>query len=125
MKGQRADYDRAYGCFLFCGLAALLGSLMEEIPKDEGTAALLGFFVAIPLVVASFAALVCGIVLSMKLPKHWSLVLLPGMSILFVAALFTGYGSTAISIVYGAGVVTVSGVWFLILRKRVDNARND
>jgi hypothetical protein len=65
--------------------------------------------------------LVGGIVLGMKLPKHWSLVLLLGMSILFVVALFTGYGSTAISIVYGAGVVAVSGVWFLILRKRVAN----
>lgn len=125
MKGRRAEYDRAYGCFLFCGLAALVGSLMEVIPKDEGAAALLGFFVAIPLVVASFVALVGGIVLGMKLPKHWSLVLLPGMSILFVAALLTGYGSTAISIVYGAGVVSVSGVWFLILRKRMANDRND
>jgi uncharacterized membrane protein YuzA (DUF378 family) len=60
----------------------------------------------------------------MQLPKPWSLVLLSGMSVLFVAALLTGYGSMAISIVYGAGVVALSGVWFLKFRKRVANDRN-
>lgn len=122
MKGRRAQYDLAYGCFLVCGLTALLGSLMEAIPKDEGTAALLGFFVAIPLVLASFAALVVGVGLCIRLPNRWPLVILSGMSVLFVAALLTGYGSTpfyyATAIVYGVAVVTISGVWFLILRRR-------
>ena len=125
MKGRRVEYDWTYGCFLFCGVAALLGSIMEALPKDEGTAALLGFFVAIPLAVASFVALVAGIVLCMQLPMHWQLVVLAGMSVLFVGALLTGYGSTSIAIVYGAAVVAISGVWFLILRERVPDARND
>ena len=125
MKGRRSKYDRAYGCFLICGLAALLGSIMEVVPKDEGTAALLGFFVAIPLALASFAALAVGIVMCTQLPMHWSRVVLSGMSVLFVAALFTGYGSIAIAIVYGAGVVAICGVWFLSLRERVADARND
>ena len=129
MKGRRVEYDLAYGLFLFCGLAALLGALMEAIPKDEGTAALLGFFVAIPLVIASFAALVGGIVLCMRLPKQWPLVILSGMSALFVAGLFIVNGSSAfyyaISIVYGAGVVAISGLSLLILRRRGgSNARN-
>jgi hypothetical protein len=122
VRRGRGEYDSAYGCFLFCGLAALLGSLMEAIPKDEGTTVLLGFFVAIPLAFASFLAFVGGIVFCLRLWKHWPLVLLSGMSALFVTALFTGYGSTAFyyaaSVIYGAGVVVICGTWFVIYRRR-------
>lgn len=122
MNRRRGEYDLAYGCFLVCGLTALLGSLMEAVPKDEGTAALLGFLVAIPLVFASFAALIVGTVQCIRLPNRRRLVILSGISVLFVVALFTGDGSKgfyyAISIIYGLAVVGVSGAWFLILRRR-------
>jgi hypothetical protein len=122
MNKRRGEYDLAYGCFLICGLAALLASLMEAVPKDAGTAALLGFFVAIPLVLVSFGALVVGIVQCIRLPNRRRLVILCGMSVLFVVALVTGHGSTAfyyvISITYGLAVAWISGAWFLILRRR-------
>ena len=122
VKRGRVEYDCAYGCFLFCGLAALSGSLMEAIPKDEGTTVLLGYFVAIPLVLASFVALLSGIVLCLRLWKHWPLVILSAMSVLFVAALFIGHGSAtfyyAVSITYSAGVVAICARWFLILRTK-------
>jgi len=118
-------FDLAYGCFLFSGLAALLVSLMGQIPMDDVTAAGLGFFVVIPLVGAWFIALVIGIVLSIRPPRHWALVILAVMSALFVSGLFIGVGQTEISIVYGVGVVAISGCWFLIIRKREDNVRGD
>ena len=122
VKGKRFECDLAYGCFLFCGLTALIICVMGAIPKDEGTAALLGFFVAIPLVIASIAAMVVGIILCVRLWKKWPLVILSGMSILFIAELFTEYGSTAfynaVPIVYGVGVLVISGLWFLVLRRR-------
>jgi hypothetical protein len=122
MNERRGEYDLAYGCFLGCGLAALLGSLMEAVPKDAGTAALLGFLVAIPLVLVSFAAMVVGTVQCIRLPNRRRLVILSGMSVLFVVALVTGHGSEgfyyAICITYGLAVVWISGAWFLILRRR-------
>jgi hypothetical protein len=118
VKGDRVEYDWAYGCFLLCGLATLLGAFMEVIPKDEGTIVLLGFFVAIPLALVSFIALIVGIVLWIRLPKHRSLSALSAISILFVATLLAGHGSVVISIAYGVGVVATSGLWFLIRRKR-------
>lgn len=125
MNGRRAEHDIAHACFLFCGLVALLFSLMAQIPMDDVTAAGLGFFVAIPLVGFSFIALFIGIVLSIRPPRPWSLVLLAGMSVLFVARLFSGGGAGEIFTAYGVVVVTISGAWFLIIRKRVTNARND
>jgi hypothetical protein len=118
VKGERVKYDWAYGSFLLCGLAALLGGFMEVIPKDAGTIVLLGYFVAIPLALVSFIALIVGIVLWMRLPKHWALSGLSTISTLFVATLLAGHGSVVISIVYGVGVVAISGLWFLILRRR-------
>ena len=99
-------------------------------PKDEGTAALLGFFVAIPPVGASFVALIGGFALCIRLPKRWPLVTLSGMSVLFVLGLLIGSSSAAfyyaISIVYGVGALALSGMWFLILRGREGgSASND
>lgn len=116
---RRTDHDWAYACFLFCGLAALLGSLMEVIPKDEGTTALLGFFVAIPLALASIAALIGGVAFWItRLPKDWGLAGLSGTSILFAATLLTGRGSILIAVIYGSAVFAACGVWFLVVRSR-------
>ena len=117
MNDRRREYDFAYGCFLVCGLAALFGSLIEIVPKEDGAAALLGFYVALPLVLASFAALVGGIVQCIRLPKRERLVIMSIMSLLFLVALFTDHGSVTISVLYGLGVGWMSGEWFVVTRK--------
>src|SRR5262245_7900353 len=122
MKTRRLKYDLAYGCFLFCGLTALFASLMEIVPMDEGTAMLLGRLVALPLILGSLVALVARIVLCVRLWKHWPLVILSGMSVLLIARILTQYGGIAlfkrVAIVYSVGVVAISGLWFLALRRR-------
>lgn len=121
MKKERLEYDPAYGCFLLCGLTTLIISTIGAIPMDDNTAAGLGFLVAIPLAIASLVAMVVGIVLSIRIWEDWSLVILSGMSLLFVAGMLTEYGSTAfynaVPFVYGIGVVAISGAWFLVRRK--------
>ncbi len=122
MKGRRPQYDLAYGCFLLCGLTALIISAMSALPMDSGTAGGLGFLVALPLFLTSLLAMVFGVVLSVRLWKDWSLVNLSGMSLLFIVELLTEVGSTAfynaVPVVYGIGVVVIFGVWFLVLRRR-------
>lgn len=122
MKRTQSDYDLAYGSFLVCGLTALIISAIGAIPMDSTTAAGLGFLVAIPLFVASLGAMVVGVVQCVRLWKHWPLVILSGMSVLFIVELFTEYGSTAFynaaPVVYGVGVVAISSAWFLVLRRR-------
>jgi len=122
MKTGRLKYDFAYGCFLFCGMSALLITVMGKAAKDDNTSAFLGFFVAIPLVLASFAAMVAALVLSMMLWKHWPLLILSALTVLSVAVIAVVHGSeafyTSAAILYGAGVVAMTGLWFLVLRKR-------
>ena len=120
---EGAKYDLAYTLFLFCGMAALVGILMEAIPKEEGNSALLGFFVAIPLVGGALAAWVVGIALCLRLPKRWPLVTLAVLSVLFVLGLLIGSHSAtyyyAICIAYGLGTAGLCGLWFLTLRQRM------
>lgn len=122
MKGKRSGYDLAHGCFLLCGSSALIISAMGAIPAASGTAGGLGFLVAIPLSLASLVAMVSGLVLTIRLWKDWSLIILSGMSLLFIAELLSEYGSAAfynaVPVVYGAGVVAISGAWILVLRRR-------
>lgn len=122
MKKNRSAYDLAHGCFLLCGLTALAIGAMSAIPLDPGIAGGVGFLVAIPLSLASLAAMVVGIVLTVRLWKQWTLVFLSGASVLLTVELLIEYGSTtfynAVPIVYGAGVVAICGAWFLVSRRR-------
>lgn len=86
------------------------------------TSALLGFFVALPLVGGSLGALAVGITLLIRLPKRWPLMVLGVASVLFALGLVIGPEAPtyyyAICIAYGTGVIAVSGVWFLFLRQK-------
>ncbi len=119
IRGNRSQYDVAYGCFLFCGLATLSISAVMYAPIDEGLKVFLLFW-ASPLILASLVVMLIGIVLSVRLWRHWALLILSIMSVLYVAEMVFEYGSSAfynaVPVVYGIGVVTICGVWFLILR---------
>ena len=121
MKAERLKYDFAYGCFLLSGMSALLITVIGKTAKDDNTSALLGFFVAIPLAFASFAAIVAALVLSIML-RHWPLLILSALTVLSVAVVAMVHGSEAFynsaAILYGVGVVAMTGLWFLVLRKR-------
>ena len=95
MKTGRLKYDFAYGCFSFCGMTALLITIIGKAAKDDNTSALLGFFVAIPLAFASFAAMVAALVLSMMLWRHWPLLILSALTVLSVAVIALVHGSEA------------------------------
>jgi len=120
------DFDIAYGSFLFCGVVALSISILSYIPMGSGTAGGLGFLVFIPLSLASLAAIVVGIVHTIKRYHHWQLVVLSVLSVMFVAEMITEYGSVMfynlVPIVYGVCTCVFSFVWFVILRKRDENA---
>lgn len=123
MNKDRSKYDLAYGCFLFCGASALVVGIMGAIPMDSGAAGVLGFLVAIPLALASIGALVVGIVLTLLLWRHWPLLLLSGMTILFVAEIVTEAGPVAfynaVPFLYGIGSLAICGTWFSVLRAKV------
>lgn len=67
MKTGRLKYDFAYGCYMLCGVTALLIAVIGKAEKNDNTSVLLGFFVPIPLAFASFAVMVAALVLSMIL----------------------------------------------------------
>ena len=123
---SQSEYDIAYGCFLFSGVALLLISGFSYIPMDTGSAGGLGFLVLIPLFMASLGAMVVGIVYSVRLFNHWPLSILSLLSVLFVAEFFTEYGSATfynlVPIVYGVMTCIFTGLWFGVLRKRRANA---
>jgi len=126
-RGNRSQYDVAYGCFLFCGLVVLSISAVAYVPMGEGTAVFLLFW-AVPPFFVSFVCMLIGIVLSVRLWQDRTLLILSVMSVLLIGVMIFEYGSSAfynaVPVVYGIGVVTVSGVWFLILRgKRFPHLR--
>lgn len=124
MKTRRFEYDLAYGCFLFWGLTVLSVSVIRASYTDaewaDGAGAILLLF--LPLLLASLTAMFVAVVLSIRLWRQLTLVVLAGMTILLIPTLFTKHGSTAfhttVDIVYGVGVTGMSGLWFLALRRR-------
>lgn len=125
MTESLRNYDGAYGCFLFCGVVALVIGGASFIPMDTGTAGVLGIMVAVPLFLASLVAMIVGIGCTIiRLYNHWPLVVLSLLSALFITEVFTEYGSVNLynlaPIFYGVSACGFSLAWFLILRKRWD-----
>ncbi|PYT37662.1 MAG: hypothetical protein DMF52_01800 [Acidobacteria bacterium] len=102
MKTTQRAYDLAYGCFLVCGLTVLSMRVVRSSYTDAewagGAAGLL--FIFLPAILASCIATLVGI----------------------ITESLTGYGSTtfqnAVPVAYGVGVAAMSGMWFLVLRRR-------
>lgn len=122
MNKNRAKYDLAYGCFSYCGFAALVVGVVSAMPMDSDAAGVFGFLLAIPLALGALAAMLVGLALSALLWKHWPLLILSAMTILFVAEVVTEYGSVALyniaPLIYGIGTLVISGIWFAILRAK-------
>ena len=124
MKTGRLKYDFAYGCFLLCGVTVLsligLRASYTDAEWSGGAGGLLLIF--LPVILAAGVAMLVGIALGIQLWRHWPLIALAGMSVLFITESLIGYGSVtlqnAVSIAYGAGATAMSGLWFLVLRKR-------
>lgn len=127
MKGGPFKYDLAYGCFTFCGLFALIMSAIEAGLPNHDIAVGLGFLILvlmIPLMLTLGGAMLTGVALSLHLWKHWPLLVLSAMSVGVVATMeMTEFGSTklfykSVAVVYGILVFVVSGLWFVVLRRR-------
>ncbi len=122
MHRGRSKLDLAYGCFAYCGLAAIAIGVMSWLPMDSGVAGTLGLLLAVPMALAAIAAMLAGIVLSAMLWRHWPLPLLSALSLLLVAEIFGEFGPVelynAAPLVYGAANLTLCGMWLAKWRMR-------
>ncbi len=116
------QYDLAYGCFVFCGLVALLIGIFTFMPFGFGSAGGFGYLLLIPLTAMSLGAMLLGLVFALRLYRHWPLALLALASLLFVAEIVTEFGSVFLfniaPLIYGVLACGLGGNWFFALRKR-------
>jgi hypothetical protein len=124
MEAPRSRYDLAYGCYLAWGSSVLAVAWIRASHSDEawvrGAGAVL--LLLLPLLLASFIAMLAGVVLSLRLRRHRPLAVLGAASALLIPTLFTDFGSTALHVtidtVYGLGVAATCGWWFLAGRRQ-------
>jgi hypothetical protein len=125
-KGRRSRRgsaaDGAYACFLFSGIAVLAVTGLGAVRMNPGTAGTVGFLVAIPVALVTLGAMALGVLLTIVLRRERPLVILSGMTLLFLAVVVTepgpGWAGGLVSGTYGLGVAGVCGWWFLSGRKR-------
>ena len=126
MEQKITIYDIAYGAFLFCGVSALSISIINFIPMGTGTAGVLGLLFAVPVALVLIVMMATGIILTVKLYKHWQLVTLSISSILFIVELVTEAGPSGfynlVPVIYGLITCVLTFSWFLLRRKKINNA---
>lgn len=117
-------HDVAYGCFLVwaltvLGAASVMGSFTED-DLAQGAGAIVLVF--LPFIAAALLAMLVGMVLSIRLWRHWPLPVISVCTVLVVAIYFPEFGSSgfqkSVPIAYGVGVAAMCGYWFLHLRRR-------
>jgi hypothetical protein len=126
----RRRRDIAYACFLLIGTTALLGSLGSLLPEALINPAYFGFFVLIPLTLASAIALFAGTVLALVIGREdfvlITLLAVSGTVIAFAMAVFgdivsvnfDGPVTDILIAVYGVATLSVCIRWFSVVRRR-------
>ena len=123
---KRGGIDLAYGCFAWIAFVLCAGSLISLLPLDVTTIQVLGMVVGIPIVMATLAAGLAAVVLSVVQWREWPLLAMSTISasilLVFLAedkwqlvgkgvALAWYVGSTAVLIFFCAR-------WFIFTRRR-------
>ena len=124
MKSSPLAYDVGYGCFFLFALIvlALVGIRLSFTDAEWYGGAGAVYFLLLPFIFIPGFAMLVGILLSIRLWKHWPLGVLAGSTVLLVTGSFIQFGpdevEMAAAIVYGLGVSAASIWWFVFLRKR-------
>jgi hypothetical protein len=122
MRRTRGKYDLAYACFLIFGSTLMSLSIIRASYTDAEWAGGAGgiLLILLPLILASFAAILVAVVLSVGLEDPPLLALT--VTAAAPVASFVGSGSREFDIfapiVYGVAVWGIFGLWFVVLRKR-------
>jgi hypothetical protein len=123
MGERRRIADLGYGCFLFCGLVCLVGSISNYVPMNSATTAGFGLLVIVPLTMISVIAVLVAVGCSVRLRTHVPLGALSAASLVFiiimVAEAIHGPLYDALPMVYGTFAVASSLGWFLVVRRRL------
>lgn len=121
----RSKHDLAYGCFLVPWAACLIA---VTVPTDIGTT---GFFVLMPLMIASLAAIPIGVFYFVVFWRNGGLPLLSILTIIMIAVVLTAmYGQLArgsvadssgapygMLLLIGISVLIIEACWWLFRRR--------
>jgi hypothetical protein len=124
MQRRRYEYDLAYICFLFTGVPQLVILVTDKFvaPRFVNPESAIGLFwlVYLPLFLMALAAIPCGILLSIRLWKHWPLWALAALNISYFTILFRrDYVLNILSNIHCFAVISICALWFLVLRWRL------
>lgn len=126
----RKRRDRAYGCFVLLGATALIGLLGSRVPGDVVDPGYVGFFVLIPLTLASAVALVAATVLAWRVGRADPVLFtLWGATVMVVAFVVAAFGDilplqpegAAVDVLiaaYGLAALAIGLHWFAVRRAR-------
>lgn len=114
----------AYACFLVPGALVLLGTIADLLPFRVMEPAYFGFFVLIPLALASALAIPAALILTFMVGRgEPALIVLSGATVLVAAGAMSGLADglamTTAFAVYGLLVAALEARWFVFRRKHV------
>lgn len=112
----RRKHSIAYFCFLAPGALGLV-MIVGAIPMNDANAAGLGFFVLIPLTLASFVTIPFGVLYSIRCRDGLLLFLSAFTLFLFVAMFAELEGTMWLWPVYGICVLILEVRWWFFLRR--------
>lgn len=114
--------DRAYVCFLLPAFHVALTAAFEYLPSDSIDFGSVGFFIFLPLAIASVPALIMGLWLSFRVGRQEpSLVILSGSTVAAIVVGATQLGGELILLLVLAAYLAIAGFlefqWFFVNRR--------
>ncbi len=117
-RSRLRRYDIAYSSFLFSGAVMLLSPISTLVPLGSEYVAAFAFWIAAFLAFLTIVAWLVGIVFTVIIFRHWPLIVLSLLTILFTITLaYYGLDNALFyhlaPAIYGIVTVSFSLMWFL------------
>jgi len=115
---SKRKHDIAYGCFFVPAALSLIAVTADAVPMNDANAALIGFFVMIPLTVVALVTTLIGVFYSILLWRDGVLPILSLLTIIMITVVFSDAGKIELcGLIYGILVLVLEGSWFLKRRR--------
>ena len=115
---SKRKHDIAYSCFLVPAALCLIVAIADAVAMNDANAALMGFFVLIPLTLVALVATLIGVFYSIVFWRDGVLPMLSFLTLIMIMVVLLEVGKIELyGLLYGILVIVLEASWFLKRRR--------
>src|ERR1043166_9271194 len=115
---SKRKHDIAYSCFLVPAALCLIAAIANAVQMNDANAALIGFFVMIPVTLVALVTTLIGVFYSIVFWRDGVLPMLSVLTLIMITVVLLEASKIELyGLIYGILVLVLEASWFLKRRR--------